>query len=176
MSTTRGMVVSSVLFCACMICAVIAGKKDVDPTAYTGKEPAAAGAMLAEHARGLAGGGSWERLAVARVLYLGGQKDDGEVLIDTVRQGKPETSDLARIARIYLEAGEQDRGLKAFEAALAREPGNAGLQAELGAYLNLAGQRERAEQMFKQAFQKEADVWNVAVAAGSYLGVPPRKL
>jgi Flp pilus assembly protein TadD len=177
MNTKRGMALLGALFCAGMFCGVIAARKTIDPTTYVGKAPAEAGALLAQHARTLAGNGSWERLAVARVLYLGGRKDEGQALIDSVRQGKLESSDLARIARIYLEAGEQERGLKTFEEALAREPGDADLRAEFGAYLNLAGQRERAEQVIGQALEKDGgDVYNVAAVAGSYLGVPPRKL
>src|SRR3546814_168877 len=48
--------------------------------------------------------GSWERIGVARVYYLGGFKAEGQAIFDEVLAGKHDDGDAYRIARVYREA------------------------------------------------------------------------
>ena len=54
------------------------------------------------------------------------------------------------------------------------DPKDESYQAELGAILNLKGDRAEAEAQFDASFkQKPDEFWNTINAAGSYLGVRP---
>jgi hypothetical protein len=66
----------------------------------------------------LAGNGSWERIAVGRTWYLGGDKTKGQQIFDGVTAGRRvEGSDWFRIARVYADANEWDPAQKAFDHA-----------------------------------------------------------
>jgi hypothetical protein len=46
---------------------------------------------------------------------------------------------------------------------------------EFAAQINVRGERERAEALFGEAFERKPDkLWNTLNAAGSYPGVPPQ--
>ena len=83
------------------------GKKPAfDAAMFEGSAPAV-GTKLLEGALVLAEDGSWERIAVGRAWYLGGDKAKGQQIFDGVTSGKKvEGSDWFRIGRIYAEAGE----------------------------------------------------------------------
>jgi len=141
---------------------------------FQGKEPAAAAEEVLGVSLAQAGDGSWERLAVARAFYLGGQKDKGQMIIDGVLAAKPEASDYRRILRIYGQAKEWDRVRETADKLTAMAPKDADDLAEAGAWLNLAGDREKAEALFVRALDKGSkDVWVSAMIGGSYLGVMP---
>jgi tetratricopeptide (TPR) repeat protein len=141
---------------------------------FGGKEPAVAGDDTLKVSLAQAGDGSWEKLAVARAYYLGGQKEKGQLIIDSVLAAKPEASDYRRVLRIYGEAKEWDKALSAAEKLVAMAPKDGDDLAEAGAWYNLAGQREKAELLFARALaEKPKDVWVSAMIGGSYLGVVP---
>ena len=58
------------------------------PELFQQKEPAAAAVALLDGALQLAGTGSWERIAVGRAWYLGGDKARGQQIFDRSRQQK----------------------------------------------------------------------------------------
>jgi len=153
-----------------------AGRKVVDPGLYIDAEPRDAGRALLALAREDAGSGSWERIAVARCYILGGERQLGEEIIAEVLAGKPEVSDWMRIGRLWAEAGEWEPAREAFDRVVEAKPKDGDRLAEIGAYHNLHGDREKAEELFLRSFESEADDYeNLAIAGGSYLGVRPSR-
>jgi tetratricopeptide (TPR) repeat protein len=146
------------------------------PDLYRGKEPAAAAASLLDGALQLAGDGSWERIAVGRAWYLGGDKPKGQQLFDQVTNSrKVEGSDWFRIARVYEEAGEWDKARGAFDRALGIDPDDDSGMLEYGAFANLHTERATAEAQFDRAFRKNPrEFWHWVGAGASYLGVRPQ--
>lgn len=140
---------------------------------FKGKSKQDAATALLEVARVQAGKGTWERLGVARMYYLGGMKAEGQKIIDEVMSRKPESSDIFRVARIYHLAGEWDRAKPLFEQYVKQNPKDDKALAEVGAYYNLHGERARAEELFEKSFKLESEVWSTINAAGSYLGLQP---
>jgi len=141
---------------------------------FQGKSKQEAGRALLEVAHAQAGKGSWERIAVGRAYYLGGMKKEGQEIFDSIR--KPEDSDLLRIGRIYYEAGEWDKAKQTFDRVVTMSPKDAPWLAEIGAYYNLKGDRERAEDLFAKSLAVESgEVWNTTNIAASYLGVEPMR-
>ena len=64
----------------------------------------------------LAENGSWERIAVGRAWYLGGDKAKGQQIFDGVTGAKNVgRSDWTRLGRVYVEAGEWDKAQAAFD-------------------------------------------------------------
>jgi tetratricopeptide (TPR) repeat protein len=147
----------------------------VAPSQYHDKDKQEAARALLEVAKIQAGKGSWERIAVGRVYYLGGFKSEGQAIFDDVLANDPEGTDLFRIARIYRQAGEWERAEALFERALQDKPKDVQGVAELGAYYMLLGDRAAAERLFDRSFQREDELWSTVAAAGSYLGVPPQE-
>src|SRR6185295_6890731 len=91
---------------------------------FKGKAANEAAAALLDGAFQLAETGSWERIAVGRAWYLGGDKAKGQEIFDSVTGGKKvEDSDWFRLGRVYAEAGEWDKAHVAFDKALAMNPG-----------------------------------------------------
>jgi tetratricopeptide (TPR) repeat protein len=170
---TRTMVVALVaVFALGVAVGAVARGKSPDPTLFRGQSKADAARALLEVAREQAGKGTWERIAVGRAYYLGGMKKEGQEIFDSLK--KPEDSDLLRIGRVYYEAGEWERAKQTFDRVVAAAPKNASWLAEIGAYYNVKGERDRAEELFAKSFELEADeVWNSASIGGSYLGVEP---
>jgi len=154
----------------------VARKKGVDPSLYKGQEPQQAMLALMQVAEQQAGDGSWENLHVARTYLLAGETEQGQAVIDKVvsRGKKVEASDWIRIGRIYFEVGDWDRARDAFEKVLTMKPKDEDWLAEIGAYYNLKGDRERAEELFARSFELDGNNHhNTAMAAGSYVGVAP---
>ena len=79
---------------ACFVAGALAqaglaqGKKPAfDPSVFEGTPPAAATKLL-DGALVLAEQGSWERIAVGRAWYLGGDKAKGQQIFDAVTSGQ----------------------------------------------------------------------------------------
>ncbi len=84
----------------------IALAKGIDPSLYHGKDKKEAARALLELARKQAGRGSWERIGVGRVYYLGGMKSEGQAIFDEVTSQKPKSTDWWRLGRVYGRVGQ----------------------------------------------------------------------
>ena len=152
-----------------------AAKKGLDSSIFSGKEPKAAAEGLLAVAKGQTGSGSWERIALGRVYYLSGRKEEAQAIFDAGTTRKAEGSDWLRIGRIYLEAGEWDKAKTAFDKALSLSPKDAPWLAEIGGHYNLHADRTTAEEMFTKSFSIESEeFWSTINVAGSYVGVKPQ--
>ncbi len=171
---TKSIVATALVFALGIAAGVFARGKGIDPSTYRGKSKQEAAKALLALARAQAGKGSWENIAVGRVLYAGGMKDEGRAVFDSVTSKKPEPSDWMRIGRAYYDAGEWDAAKAAFEKAVPMKSKDAAWLAEVGAYYNLKGDREKAEQLFERSLAIESgEVWHTTNIAGSYVGVEP---
>jgi tetratricopeptide (TPR) repeat protein len=152
------------------------GKTTFSADVFTGKDPKAAATTMLETALQLAEDGSWERIAVGRAWYLGGDKAKGQQIFDSVTGGKKvAASDWFRIGRVYAEAGEWDKAQPAFDKALAMDTGDDTGMVEYGALANLNKDRAKAESLFTKALTKKPkEMWHWVNAGGSYLGVKPQ--
>lgn len=150
-----------------------AGKKlVVDPAAYAGKAPKEAGAALLAAATTLAGDGTFENIAVGRVLYLSGQKSAGKAIFEHVLAGKHEAGDLIRIARVYAEDGDWAAAKPLFEQVVAAAPRDEDWLAEIGAAYVKAGDRAHGEELFARSLaQDPSNLRNTLRMASAYLGV-----
>ena len=153
----------------------VAKKITIAPGAYVGKSLEEASDALLSVARTMAGGGSWENIHVARVYYLSGRKEEGQAILNRVLNGDAEAGDWIRAGRLYYQAGEWDKARSAFDEVVAMEPKDEDWLAEIGAYYNLQGDREKAEELFQRSFSSGKSLNNVLNIAGSYVGVTPRK-
>jgi tetratricopeptide (TPR) repeat protein len=141
-----------------------------------GIPPKEAGTVLLDGALQLAETGSWERIAVGRAWYLGGDKLKGQQIFDVVTTSrKVESSDWFRVGRVYAEAGEWEKASKAFDQALAMKPDDDSGMVEYGALANLNSDRNKAELLFERALKKNPrEFWHWVNAGASYLGVRPQ--
>ena len=170
----KSVVVCALIFALGIAAGAFARGKGIDPSTYRGKSKDEAARALLDIARTQAGKGSWENIAVGRVMYAGGMKDEGRAVFESVTSKKPEPSDWMRIGRAYYDAGDWDAAKAAFEKALPKNSKDAAWLAEVGAYYNLKGDRAKAEELFERSFAAESDeVWHTTNIAGSYLGVEP---
>ena len=145
------------------------------PALFQGKSKQDAANALLDTALVQAGKGSWERIAVGRVYYLGGNKAKGQQIFDALLAGKHEDGDAFRIARVYEEAGEWNKAKPMFDAYLVDNPNEAKDLAEVGAYYYLHGDRATGEQLFTRSFAADSnEVWATIAAAGTYLGQKPQ--
>jgi tetratricopeptide (TPR) repeat protein len=152
------------------------GKKGAfDAAIFEGSAPAVGTRML-DNALVLAEQGSWERIAVGRAWYLGGDKAKGQQILDGVTSSrKVEGSDWFRIGRVYAEAGEWPKAVEAFDKAMAMNADDDTGSIEYGAFANLNNDRTKAEALFRTAMQKKPkEFWHWVNAGGSYLGVKPQ--
>ena len=152
------------------------GKKPAfDAAIFEGSAPAV-GTKLLDGALVLAEQGSWERIAVGRAWYLGGDKARGQQIFDGVTSSKKvEGSDWFRIGRVYAEAGEWPKASEAFDKAMAMNADDDSGGLEYGAFANLNNDRAKAEGLFRTAMQKKPkEFWHWVNAGGSYLGVKPQ--
>ena len=140
-----------------------------------GKEAKEAATALLDGALQLAQDGSWERIAVGRAWYLGGDKVKGQAIFDSVTNSKKvESSDWARLARVYAEAGEWNKSQEAFDRVLVMKDDDDSAMIEYGALANVNKDRPKAEALFEKAMKKNPrDFWHWVGAGASYLGVPP---
>ncbi len=170
-------VVFAVVFAAGLATGVFAAKKVlVSPAAFEGREPTAAAEELLAAARSLAEAGSYENIAIGRVYYLAGRKDEGQAIFDRVLAGKVKAGDIIRVARVYEEAGEWAKAKPLFDRVIDMAPEDEDWLAEIGGYYLLAGDRARAEQLFTNSLAHDAsNLYNTLHMAGAYLGVPPRE-
>jgi tetratricopeptide (TPR) repeat protein len=151
------------------------GSKKVDPMMYLDKSPKEAALGLLPAALSQAGNGSWENIAVGRVYYLMGDKAEGQAIFDRVIATKIKKDDWMRMGRVYVEAKEWDKAKGAFDKALALDPKDESNLTEIGAWYNLHGDRQTAEDLFTRAFKSKPDeIWYTVNAAGSYVGVKPQ--
>ena len=141
-----------------------------------GKEAKEAAAALLDGALQLAEDGSWERIAVGRAWYLGGDKAKGQEIFDLVTSSKKvEDSDWFRVGRVYAEAGEWGKAQAAFDRALAMNADDDSGMIEYGALANVNNEREAAEALFDKAMKKNPrEFWHWVAAGASYLGVGPQ--
>jgi tetratricopeptide (TPR) repeat protein len=153
-----------------------AKKPAFSPDLFKGKDAKDAAAALLDGALELAESGSWERIAVGRAWYLGGDKARGQQIFDSVTSSKKvEDSDWFRVGRVYVEAGEWDKAQVAFDRALALSPGDDSGMVEYGAFANVNQDRAKAEALFEKAMRKKPrEFWHWVGAGGSYLGVKPQ--
>lgn len=153
--------------------AAFAAAAKFDPAVLNGDKKEVSARLLKE-AETLAGKGSWERIAVGRVHYLAGRKDQGKALFDAVLAGKPEWSDYARIATVYALAGEWDKASDLYDKGIALKPGNGRMLAEAGAWHNLKGDRNKAKELFTASLTADPnDFWDRVTIAASYEGQEP---
>lgn len=146
---------------------------EVDPSLFRGQTAERAAANLLEVAMNQAGKGSWERIAVARLHYLSGDKERAQEVFDSIR--KKDASDWIRIGRVHWQAGDWAEAKAAFEKVIAMKPKDEDWLAEIGAYYNLEGERAKAEELFERSFREDADnLYNTLSAAGSYIGLEER--
>lgn len=152
-----------------------AKKGGVTSAAWQGASPEEAAANLLQIARGLAGDGSWENINLGRVYYLSGDKEQAEAIFDRYSY-TDEAGDVIRVARVYAHAGEWDTARALYDRVVALEPKDEDWLIEAGAFYNLNGDRETAEELFARGFPSAPkNVKNALAAAGSYVGVAPRK-
>ena len=151
-------------------------KVTFSPDLYQGKDPKDAAAALLDGALQLAEDGSWERIAVGRAWYLGGDRAKGQQIFDGVTGGRRvAASDWFRIGRTYAEAGEWDKAQQAFDRAIAMNPGDDTGMVEYGALSNVNKDRTKAEDLFAKAFKRNPrEFWHWVNAGASYLGVRPQ--
>jgi len=151
-------------------------KKPVfSPDLFKGDATAVAGTIL-DGALQLAEAGSWERIAVGRAWYLGGDKAKGQQIFDGVTSAKSVgRSDWIRLARVYAEAGEWNKAQAAFDHAFPADSDDDTGLGEYGAIANLNKDRAKAEALFNRALKKNPDrFWHWVNVGGSYLGVRPQ--
>jgi tetratricopeptide (TPR) repeat protein len=165
-----------VVFAAGVAAGSFAAKKAVvTPALYSGRAPAEAADQLLGAARTLAENGSYENIAVARMLYLGGHKAEGQALLDRVLAGKTKPGDTIRVARVYREAGEWDKARPLFDQVVQAAPDDEDWLAEIGAWYLLAGDRARAEELFGRSLAQDPNnLSNTLRMAGAFLGLEPR--
>ena len=147
-----------------------------NPDLFRGTDPKARAAVLLDGALQLAGPGGWERMAVGRAWYLGGDKAKGQKIFDEVTRSVNVTSgDWFRLGRIYAEAGEWDKAEAAFDRTLAFNRYDDATIIEYGVIANMNNDRAKAEKLFAEVFRRNPnDFWYWVAAGGSYLGVAPR--
>jgi tetratricopeptide (TPR) repeat protein len=141
-----------------------------------GKNAKESATVLLDGAMYFAENGSWERIAVGRAWYLGGDKAKGQGIFDAVTNNKKvEASDWFRIGRVYAEAQEWEKAVTAFDRALSADQGDDSGMIEYGSLANIQGDRVKAEALFERAMKKNSnEFWHWVNAGGSYLGVKPQ--
>lgn len=172
MKARNAVAAATALFCAGIGIGWAATKNA--PSLYHGKSKDEAGLALVEVAKVEAGDGSWERIAVGRLLYLGGHRAEGQAIFDSILAGDHEDSDEFRIARVYEEAHEWPKAKPLFDRFVSNNPKDEKGLADIGAYYLLNGDRAAAERLFDRSFET-VEFWATVSAAGGYLGVPPQE-
>jgi tetratricopeptide (TPR) repeat protein len=171
--TSRRLAAAVALVLAGAAAGAFAAKKiQISPADFQGKEKAQAAAGLLAAARELAADGTYENIAVGRVLYLSGKKDEGRAIFDRVLAGKHAAGDVIRVARVYQEAGEWKTAQPLFDQVLQEKPQDEDWLAEIGAYYLLAGDRAKGEELLSRSFAEDpSNLYNALKAASGYLGL-----
>jgi pentatricopeptide repeat protein len=169
-------VVSLVLFFGFGVGRLTAQKKpSLTPSLWSDKAPEDAATAVLDVSGTLASDGSWENIHVGRVYYLSGVKDKGEAIFNRYTGAKAVASDLVRIARVYAQAGDWEKASELYDRLLQLKPTDSDWLAEAGAWNNLNGNRDRAEELFARSVAKGSrSLKNSLTIAGSYIGVEPR--
>lgn len=174
---TKGkqMTILALVFVLGTIAGVAVAKKGIlAADLFIGKPKAEAAWTLLGASKELAGKGSWENIGVGRVYYLGGRQKDGQEIFDRITSGKVAAGDWMRIGRVYVEAGEWEKAKAAFDKVLQLKPDDEDWLSEIGAYYNLKGDRQKAEEYFTRSFSRDSgNLYNSLRVAGSYVGVKP---
>lgn len=171
------LIACTLTFAAGLLVGTHAGKSEtrVPPELFDGADGAETARALLEIADRQAEDGSWERIGVARVRYLSGDRESARATFDDLSGPDAEASDLIRIARVLTAADDWEGASAMYDRALRLAPKDADWKVEFAAQLNVRGERERAEALFREAFARKPEkLWNTLNAAGSYLGVPPQ--
>ena len=151
-------------------------KIPITPDLWEGKTPEEATGSILEVAVTLAGTGTWENINVGRIHYLSGEKEEGKAIFDRYTGASAKPGDLVRVARVYAQAGEWDKASPLYDRVLALKPTDEDWLTEAGAWYNLNGDREQAEKLFARSFAASPrTLRNALAAAGSYVGVEPRR-
>lgn len=169
----RSLVLATIVFVGGIGVGIAAQK--IDTSLYHGKSSADAARGLLEAARVEAGDGSWERIGIGRVYYLGGMKPEGEAIFDDILAHKHKPSDLFRIARAYREGGNWAKAKPLFDRYVSENPDDAEELAQVGAYYLINGDRAGAEALFDRSFHAKEELWATISAAGAYVGVVPQE-
>lgn len=93
---------------------------------YGAQAPQQAATALLEAAKTQTDGGSWEEIGIGRVLYLGGRKAEGEALFNAMLARTQATSDVYRIAQVYIEAKEWQKAKPLLDRMLTMKEHDAG--------------------------------------------------
>ena len=175
-STWKLSCAAAAIFVLGLSAGLLAGRQTVSPSLYVAKPPTDAARAILDVARVVAEDGSWENIYVGRTYLLGGMKEEGERMLQRVATSKKvKASDFFRIGKAYADGGDWPKARDAFERVIALAPDDTDWMVESGAYYNLNGDRTRAEELFGRAFAKPTgNPYNVAKAAGSYVGVTPQ--
>ena len=143
--------------------------------AMRGKPPKEAALAALATAEKLAGKGSWERIAVGRVYYLSGEKAKGQAIFDAVTGEGPQASDWQRIGEVYAEAGEKEKAGACFDKVFVKNKRDDVGLSEVGAWYIRMGEREKGEELIRQALAINAkEVWHYVRAAEAYVGIMSR--
>ncbi len=176
-SRVRAAVVLGAVFAAGLAAGAWASKKGLlGPELFHGKSAKEAGqALLGAAETMVEKQGSWEHIAVGRVLYLSGDKAGAQAIFDRVLSDKKtKAGDYFRVARVYMEAGDWDKARPLFDKVVELEPKDQDWLAQIGSYYLLKGDRTKAEELFTRSFNEESDsLYNALRAGGAYLGVKP---
>ncbi len=171
--------IAAALSLGCLVfgAAIAIAAKDTGPgmDLIRGKTAQEAGAASLAEAEKLAGSGTWELIAVARVYYLSGNKHQGQAILDRLLAGKTDHNDWQRIGQVYADAVENDKAAQFFERALAADPKDDTGQSEISAWYIRIGQHEHGEELMAKAFARNpAEGSRYLRAAEAFLNVPPR--
>jgi Flp pilus assembly protein TadD len=144
-------------------------------TLYKDKDAkVAAKAMLDEALKRAGKDDTWNRLGVARVLYLSGDKAAAQPIMDAVQAKETDPENLMRLGRIYVEAGEWTRAAPIFDKILTISPDDDDFTLEIAVFRLQNGDRSGAETILDKLFAtSSADPDYLIKAAGGFLGVKP---
>ncbi len=148
-------------------------KPALDPSTYQGQEATVGGEAILQWTQAHADG-SWQWIAIGRVLYLSGDIEAAEEYFDRATADKPSDADWMKIGRVYEEADHWEKAREAFDRSLAIDGEDEDNLIEIGCYYLERGERERAEELFDRSFHlKPESIRNAIEAAGCLLGVAP---
>ena len=172
MQRSRSLATGLLLLAASAGGAFAAKKLAIDPSMFSGKAPQEAGTALLGAAQTLAESGTFENIAVGRILYLSGRKAEGKALFDRVLAGKHDGGDIIRIARVYAEADEWATAKPLFDQVVAMAPKDEDWLAEIGAAYVRNGDRAHGEELYARSLaQDPSNMRNSLHMAAAYLGV-----
>lgn len=135
---------------------------------YGGQAPQQAATALLEAAKSQAENGSWETIGIGRVLYLGGRKADGEAVFKALLDRTQKTSDVYRIAQVYLEAKEWAKAKPLLERMLTMKEHDAGDVIRVARVYVDRGEFARAKPLFERFLAMDDYDEKEAAEIGAY--------